>query len=83
MSELFKRILLVLVKFVAPISVAIVLCASLFYRFYKPDLSKVKPDDIATKIQEFNAIRDISWIILAVLIVLSIAGVIMSKAKSN
>ena len=83
MSEFFKRALLILVKFVAPISVAIVLCASLFYRFYKPDLTDVSPDEIAAKIAEFNAVRDVSWVILAVLIVLSIVGVIISKAKAK
>ena len=82
-SEFAKKLLLVLVKFVAPISVAAVLAVSFFYRFFKPDLSKVKPDEIAKTVAEFNAIRNMSLTILAALVVLAIIWIIISKSKQK
>ena len=82
-SQFSKNLLLTLVKFVAPIFVAIVLGFSFFYRFFKLDTSKIKPEELAAKLEEFNAIRNTSLIILAVLIVLAVLMMVMSKSKSK
>jgi len=80
-SAFAKKLLLVLVKFVAPISVAAVLLVSFFYRFFTPNLNDVHPDNIAKTVAEFNAIRNISLTILAVLVILAVIWMIVFKQK--
>ncbi|MEP6342270.1 MAG: sodium-dependent transporter [Maricaulaceae bacterium] len=82
-SDFWKKLLLALVKFVAPACVAVVLGFSFFFRFFKPNLSKVKPEKIAETVAEFNAIRDVSLVILAVLIGLTVIGIFIARSKSK
>ena len=78
-SNFWKTLLMVLVKFVAPICVAIVLLVSLFNRFFKTDFTGMK----AGEVTEFVAVRNTSLIILAVLIGLSVVAIVVAKAKSK
>lgn len=78
-SEFWKNLLMVLVKFVAPICVSAVLLVSFFNRFFKTNFEGMTEGAI----QEFVDVRNMSLIILAVLIVLAVLWMVVMKSKSK
>lgn len=78
-SEGAKKLLLVLVKFVAPVCVGLVLIASLINRFLKTNFDGMGEGAI----KEFVDVRNTSLVILAVLAALAILMIVVSKSKAK
>lgn len=74
-----KSLLMILVKFVAPLSVAAVLIVSIVKRFLKSNFEGMSE----AQIHEFLEVRNISLMILAVLIVMGVVMMMMSKSKQK
>jgi len=72
-----KNLLMLLVKIIAPVSVFIVLMVSLFDRFLRTNFDGMSE----SAVKEFVEIRNISFMVIAVLVVMAVVLMVMSKSK--